>query len=211
MSIYQLFLPINVQVVDPRGDDDVGQLDIFRTNRYSENCWPCTPPPVLAATVKPAFNNRVMACTLLSLQYPFNGNRTKCLESTGVQDTAGRPADGSSAEWPVSGNTSSRTAWSPDNITRSPRSGLTWTDTHSYWSFAPERLLLGRLAPFESQPFVRLHFIRSRFRFSNCLHMAVTTINESHWLIVIVIVHENCIDFRYYKHHLHIFPFKIII
>lgn len=160
------------------------QLDIFRMNRYSENCWPCTPPPVLAATVKPAFSNRVMACTLLSLQYPFNGNRTRCLESTGVQDTAGRPAEGSNAEWPVSGNTSSRTAWSPDNITRSPRSGLTWTDTHSYWSFVPERLLLDRLGPFESQPFVRLHFIRSRFKFSNCLHIA-GTINQLHWLYMV--------------------------
>lgn len=163
-----------------------GQLVILRTNRYSENCWPCTPPPVLPATVKPELSSRVMACTLLSLQYPFNGNRTRCRESTGVQDTAGRPADGSSAEWPVSGNTSSSTAWSPDSITRSPRSGLTWTDTHSYWSLTPDWLLLDRLSPLlASQPFVRpppppplQHFIRSRFRFSSCLHMAETTVRK---------------------------------
>lgn len=39
-----------------------------RTNRYSENCWPSTPPPLEATTLKPALSRRWMACTELSLQ-----------------------------------------------------------------------------------------------------------------------------------------------
>lgn len=40
----------------------------LRTSKYSENCWPSTPPPVLASIVKPAFRRRVSTCTEFSLQ-----------------------------------------------------------------------------------------------------------------------------------------------
>ena len=126
----------------------------FRMKRYSENCWPSTPPPLDATILKSAFRRRVIAwlrrttirggryidhndmllkntCIELSLQYPLRGNlitwRGSWFHATLLRASIKGVA--------ISGNAPSIRLRSPESMIRSPRSGLMWTARHSQPNF----------------------------------------------------------------------------
>ena len=53
----------------PRYDGFVGLM-----KRYSENCWPSTPPPLLVFSSKLLLRSWAITCIVVTLQYPFKGN-----------------------------------------------------------------------------------------------------------------------------------------
>lgn len=165
--------------------------ECFRTSKYSENCCPSTPPPVLASIVNPAFNKRVNTWMEFSLQYPFNGNRIICRPSNWFHATLVRP---SSTAWFVSGNISSRTKRSADNIIRSPKSGDICSATISYvsidcvrfWWFFMRDGFIGDVdvpSTFIAVVFP-LRMTRSFFVCSNCLIIA-TNENKQNSIVLI--------------------------
>lgn len=151
-------------------------MEFFRTSRYSENCWPSTPPPVLASIVNPAFSSRVITCTEFSLQYPFRGKRIICRPSSWFHAAFERA---SNTAWLVSGKTSSNNERSADIMMRSPRSGEIWSATISYKSVSDawcKSLVLpiggcGDVGPTTAAD--KLLRSRSFFICSSCLIMAV--------------------------------------